>query len=228
MHLCCNKKAIFQPIWRPILRKMLLPLRISISKNMPYLVLDLEMTGTEAGFHDIIQIGAVLLNDEWEEIGTYLSNVYPANFDGISEEAEEVHGISIYDLEDAPPLHEVLENFEEWIRKKLRRAKHERINDITVCGQSVMNDINFLKEAYRNENVRWPFAYKLIDLLTITYFVSKLLEANKKPAPKSMSLGNVASFFGMHREEAQHNALEDAQLTAACFKKYFALPFKLS
>jgi DNA polymerase III epsilon subunit-like protein len=44
---------------------------------MPYLVVDLEMSGPEPGYHEIIQIGAVLLNDNWVELGTFLTNVYP-------------------------------------------------------------------------------------------------------------------------------------------------------
>ena len=51
---------------------------------MPYLVVDLEMSGPEPGYHEIIQIGAVLLNDNWVELGTYLSNVYPENEEALT------------------------------------------------------------------------------------------------------------------------------------------------
>ncbi len=44
---------------------------------MPYLVLDLEMTGPEPDYNEIIQIGAVLFDDNWVEKGQYLTNVYP-------------------------------------------------------------------------------------------------------------------------------------------------------
>lgn len=67
---------------------------------MPYLILDLEMSGTEAGFHDIIQIGAVLSDNEWNKIGEFESLVYPENEDAFSTGAEDIHGISIYDLEE--------------------------------------------------------------------------------------------------------------------------------
>ena len=46
---------------------------------MPYLVLDLEMTGPEPDYNEIIQLGAVLYDDTWLERGQYLTNVYPEN-----------------------------------------------------------------------------------------------------------------------------------------------------
>ena len=60
---------------------------------MPYLVVDLEMSGPEPGYHEIIQIGAVLLNDNWVELGTFLTNVYPENEEAFTASAEKVHGL---------------------------------------------------------------------------------------------------------------------------------------
>ena len=72
---------------------------------MPYLIIDLEMSGTEYGFHDIIQIGVVLADDNLNTIAEFSSLVYPKNEDIFSEEAEEIHGISIFDLEEAELIH---------------------------------------------------------------------------------------------------------------------------
>ena len=90
---------------------------------MPYLIIDLEISGSEYGFHDIIQIGAVLVDDKLNYIAEFSSLVYPKNEDVFSEEAEEIHGISIFDLEEADLIHDVLEQFENWIRQKLNRKK---------------------------------------------------------------------------------------------------------
>ena len=68
---------------------------------MPYLIIDLEMSGSEFGFHDIIQIGAVLADDKLNSLGEFSSLVYPKNDAVFSEEAEEIHAISIFDLEEA-------------------------------------------------------------------------------------------------------------------------------
>jgi DNA polymerase III epsilon subunit-like protein len=38
---------------------------------MPYLIFDLEMSGGEVGFNEIIQIGAVLAGDNWKLISEF-------------------------------------------------------------------------------------------------------------------------------------------------------------
>lgn len=190
---------------------------------MPYLILDLEMTGGETGYHDIIQIGAVLANDDWKVISEFQSLVYPDHEENFTAAAEEIHGISLADLEEAPMPYEVLENFEAWIRKSLRRNSSISLTDIVVCGQSVINDINFLEHQYSDQNMKWPFSYKLIDLMSISFVFYQIFDANKLQHPKSYSLKAVAAFFGLQREEAAHDALEDAKLTFHCFKKYFEI-----
>jgi DNA polymerase III subunit epsilon len=148
---------------------------------MPYLIFDLEMTGGEVGYNDIIQVGAVLADDNWLKLSTFESLVYPNDESTFTKAAEDIHGISIYDLEDAPMPHEVLENLETWIRKTLRREASTPLHDVTLCGQSVINDINFLKEEYNNQNMKWPFSFKLIDLLSLSFIgaSSKLVEKTK-------------------------------------------------
>ena len=106
------------------------------------------MTGPEPGWNEIIQIGAEFFDDNWRSLGTYLQNVYPENEEAFSVKSEEVHGLSLDDLEDAPMIYDVLPEFEKWI-KKLNVGKPSLAN-VVICGQSVINDINFLRFAYRN------------------------------------------------------------------------------
>ncbi len=194
---------------------------------MPYLILDLEMTGGETGYHDVIQIGAVLANDDWKTLSEFQSLVYPAHEENFTSAAEEVQGISMADLEAAPMPYELLENFETWIRKQLKRQASVSLTDIVVCGQSVINDINFLDQMYADQNLEWPFSYRLVDLMSLSVVFYQIFDANKMPRPKSYSLKAVSAFFGLQREDVTHNALEDAKLTYQCFKKYFELIPKL-
>ncbi|BDD00387.1 3'-5' exonuclease [Persicobacter psychrovividus] len=188
---------------------------------MPYLVFDLEMSGPDPEIHDIIQVGAVLVDNDWNEIAKFESNVCPENINTISVKAEEIHGLSKYDLLDAPAMYEVLENLEEWVKTTLKRSNTKNFHDIVLCGQGVMNDINFLQEAYYRENMKWPFAYKLIDLLSISTFAFMIMKNNGLEVPKRRSLNHIAEFFDLKREGDLHNALEDAELTLACFQKCF-------
>jgi DNA polymerase III subunit epsilon len=202
---------------------------------MPYLVLDLEMTGPEPGWHEIIQIGAALYSDDWQHLGNYESLVYPEDKETFTASAEKVHGISLDDLENAPMIYEMIEDFEKWAIGKLtgkavhdyERQRMEVLRRVIICGQSVVNDINFLRFAYRDEKIDWPFPNTLIDLHTLSYFYFKIMEQNKQRVPDRRSLKAIAAHFGHEREAAEHNALEDALLTAACLKEIFERSSKL-
>jgi DNA polymerase III subunit epsilon len=197
---------------------------------MPFLVLDLEMTGPEPDYNEIIQVGAVLFDDDWNERGQYLTNVYPENEDAFSSESEKIHNLSLAELQDAPMIYDVLPEMEEWIIKQLGLVKRGPstdnsglLRDVIICGQSVINDINFLKEAYRLEKLKWPYSRTLIDLHTLAYFVFRVLKKRKQRVPDRLSLTAIAAYFGFEREGDFHNALEDAVLTAQCLKKVFEL-----
>jgi DNA polymerase-3 subunit epsilon len=198
-----------------------------------FLVVDLEMTGPELGWNEIIQIGAVLYNESWQELGRYLQNVYPENEEAFSVSAEKVHGLSIEDLDDAPMQYEVLPAFEDWLCQKmgLRNPsladKERAFRNTILCGQSVIYDINFLKFAYRKEKIKWSFSNTLIDLHTLSYFVFQILQKNAQPVPKSLSLKAIAQYFGYERELDTHNALEDAHLTGLCLKQVMRFSDKL-
>ena len=192
---------------------------------MAFLVIDIEMSGPEPGWNEIIQLGAELFDDQWRSMGTYLQNVYPENEEAFTAKAEEVHGLSLADLEDAPMIYDVIPEFEKWI-KKLNSGK-PNMSNVIICGQSVIYDINFLRYAYRNEKLTWPFSNKMIDLHTVSYLFFQILSKNGQTTPRSLSLGSVATYFGFEREEETHNALEDAQLTAKCFKEFFKIIDKI-
>ncbi|MEM6263053.1 MAG: 3'-5' exonuclease [Bacteroidota bacterium] len=194
---------------------------------MHYLVLDLEMTGTEPGWHEIIQIGAVLYDSTWKELGRFLENVYPENEESFSIPAQRVHDLSMEDLEDAPMVHEVLDQFEAWVKDTLHLREGDRearnvLRSIVIGGQSVMYDLNFLRFAYREENREWLFSFNILDLHNLSYFLFEILKANGQEVPRKRSLGAIAAYFGHERAGETHNALEDSLLTGACLKEVMA------
>ncbi|MCK6611715.1 MAG: 3'-5' exonuclease [Bacteroidia bacterium] len=193
-----------------------------------YLIIDLEMSGSESDYHDILQIGCVLADKNWKTMWEFESLVYPENPDSFSADSEKIHGLSLSDLQDAPLIEDVLENLETGLRKALHRQPQDSLRDLVICGQSVMNDINFLRQNYTEVHMNWPFSYKMFDLMSVTMLFERIWQNTGKPCPKSLSLKSVAAHFGIHREEEHHNALEDAKLTQACFKKYDELSKSLS
>ena len=187
------------------------------------------MSGVDPIYNDIIQIGACLYNEKWEHLDSYIQNVYPENEKEFNEQSAEIHGLSLADLEDAPDIYTALEEFENWIYNIANiNKKFANLKNVILCGQSVINDINFIKFAYKKTKTEWPFSNKLIDLHTLSYFYFMILDHNGFSVPKKLSLNDIAYYFGIERETAEHNALEDAMITANCFKKIFedALNFK--
>ncbi len=188
---------------------------------MAYLVIDLEMTGPDPEFHDFIQIGAVLANKYWQEIARYSTLVYPDNDEALSVYAENVHGITIHDLYDAPTTYEVLEDLVDWVKQSLNARSAQAVRSIIIAGQSVYNDISFLRAKYFKHKIGWPFAYRLLDLTNYSYIVFKVLKNNGiKNVPSRYSLDAIAKFFGIERQTDKHDALEDALITLKCFENF--------
>jgi DNA polymerase III subunit epsilon len=187
---------------------------------MPYLVYDVETTGLEPGYHEIIQLGAVLYNDRWEQLDTYLSNVYPQYPDRFSIPASQVHNLTVADLADAPMIYDVIEDFEDWLLGHV--GGHQRLRDslrqVVVCGQNVTTDVNFMRFAYREAKVGWEFSHRVLDLFVLANFYFRILRANKIATPKSLGLGAISEFFGLARADETHNALEDSLLTGKCLR----------
>jgi DNA polymerase-3 subunit epsilon len=128
----------------------------------------------------------------------------------------------------------VIEEFENWAvttamghKKWQDDQKPGVLKNIVLCGQSVYHDINFLRYSYRSEHIDWPFSFKNLDLYQLSLFLFRILEANGKPVPKSLSLGAVAQYFGFERNEDIHNALEDSELTGKCLKEVLGYAEKL-
>ena len=88
-----------------------------------YLVIDLEFCrvnrqaarfGRYYGANEIIEIGAVILNEDNEVVDSFRSFVHP-QFGMPDERVSELTGITEEDLKDAPLLQKALASMAEWI-----------------------------------------------------------------------------------------------------------------
>ena len=189
---------------------------------MEYLVIDLEMSGDDPSYHDVIEIGAVLYTNNWTELGRYQTYVYPENEEAFSKPSEEVHGITLEQLKDAPMLDDVLPGFEAWILG-LRNLKPDPFDNsralrhTMIAGLGIVNDFAFLRAAYGIINRRWPFSYRMLDMQSLTHALFPVFKAAGEPVPERQSLTAIAGYFDLERETDEHNALEDAVLTGRCF-----------
>ena len=90
--------------------------------SMNYLVIDLEMCKVPKHYrtpkykyaNEIIQVGAVLLNDHYERIATINQYVHPEH--GVMDYfISDLTGIQSYQLKNAPLLEEVLKHMLDWL-----------------------------------------------------------------------------------------------------------------
>ncbi|MCY1723547.1 3'-5' exonuclease [Prolixibacteraceae bacterium Z1-6] len=186
-----------------------------------YLCLDLEMSGQTPGIHDIIQIGAVLLDENFDQISTFESLIYPENEADFDPGSKRIHGISRFELDEAPSLEETIDDLEYWLQDEGEFSSRKAMRDLKICGQGINNDISFLKAAYETINLTWPFAYQYIDLQDIMLFYKTILETNGKDVPKGLGLNAISEYLEMERTRNKHNALEDAELTGSCLSELF-------
>lgn len=149
-----------------------------------YVAVDLETTGLEPKKDKIIEIGALRVVDGKVE-GIYETFVNP--YRKLSEQVKSLTGIQDGELEPAPGIEEVLEEFLAFA------------GDLPLLGHHVIFDYSFLKRAAVNQGC--SFERMGIDTLK--------LARRFMPEEEKKNLGNACAYFGI-RQENRHRALEDA------------------
>lgn len=158
-----------------------------------YVILDLETTGLDPAFDEIIEIGAIRVRngEEVERFNSLVKPSYP-----VDPYIEELTGLTNAILKTAPNLSEVLP------------AAYEFIGSDIIVGHNVNFDINFL---YDN----------LSDLLGLTCkndFVDTLRLSRKLlPELSHHRLSDIAEALGVERVQ-EHRSLGDCETTYNCFK----------
>lgn len=183
-----------------------------------YLVFDLEMctqrvkrkyrTGYKES--EIIQIGAVLLNETYQIVDTYMSYVRP-EFLEITPIIEEMTGISNDKVKLEPLFRQAIVNFSKWIG---------RDEVITVTWSK--SDERQLKNEMKHKNYHHP----RIHSLSKNWVDCQELFRKEVKADHCISLGRALDLADTPRVGHDHDALTDARNTAALFKqiKEKALP----
>ncbi|ABR30900.1 DNA polymerase III PolC [Thermosipho melanesiensis] len=170
--------------------------------DVTYTVFDLETTGTNAKFDEIIEIGAVKYRDG-KVINTFSSFVKPTK--SISEFTQKLTGITDEMVKDAKSIEEVFPEFLKFI------------DGTVLVAHNADFDYGFIREVNRRlYNKELDFAY--LDTLKL----SKVLLRGKV---KSFGLGKLVEYFKLGPFK-HHRAFEDASVTADLFGKLLELLLK--
>ncbi|GGB80575.1 helicase C-terminal domain-containing protein [Staphylococcus nepalensis] len=167
-----------------------------------YAVVDLETTGNQLDYDEIIQIGITFVREN-KIIGTYHSMVktdleIPPFIQALTSIEEEM-------LDQSPYFHEIAEDI------------YKQIEGCIFVAHNVTFDLNFIKKSFKNCNIKYR-PKKVLDTLELFKVAF--------PTDKSYQLSELAESHGIALNNA-HRADEDAATTAQlmilAFNKFEAL-----
>lgn len=157
-----------------------------------YVVIDLETTGLDPNFDEIIEVAGVKYSSE-QEVGRFQSLVNPGfNIDTF---ITELTGISNEMLATAPVLSSVLPYFLDFIGQDI------------VIGHNVNFDVNFLYDNAQYLSLP-AFSNNFVDTMRLSRRLYKDMENHK--------LSTLVSYLGV-AESVEHRALSDCISTHQCF-----------
>ena len=159
-----------------------------------YVVVDLETTGLDPSFDEIIEIAAIRVC-KGEVVEEYTSLVKPEQ--ELDEYITELTGITPQMLEAAPSVSEVLPVFLDFVK------------DDIVVGHNVNFDINFIYDVTM-QILKKPFSNNFVDTMRIS--------RRLYPTESHHRLQDLVSRFGLVNQSA-HRALADAMQTNLCLQR---------
>lgn len=175
-----------------------------------YVVVDLEMCKVPPNlrtkkYHwgcETIQIGAVLLNEEYEIIDEFNTYVSP-EFGVISDYIEKLTGITYKNIESAPKMKEALKMFLDWMPQ-----------DVIMVAWSDNDERQFNKEIESKE-----ISLEGLDKILGNWIDCQKLFTEKMNTGKIYRLSEALIIADIDYEEYAHDGLVDASNTALLFKK---------
>lgn len=157
-------------------------------QGTPFVVLDVETTGLNTHTDEIIEIGAVRI-ENGVEVAEFSELICPGR--SISDKITEITGITNAMLRGKPTLSELMPAFAEFCKGAV------------LVAHNAPFDIAFFRRAFRDNAL--PFDFSVIDTLALV--------RNQYPNFKNHKLGNICKQLGISLTNA-HRAVHDARATS--------------
>ena len=184
-------------------------MRYGAIRNMEYIVLDLEWNQT---YHEkavatqkalsirlrgeVIQIGAVKLNEALQIIGSYRITVKPRFYKKIHRHVQRLTGIDQAQLDRGVSLEEAMHSF------------HRFAGDDAIFLTWGPDDMPMLYDNLRANKLEFPFLARYYDMQPM---FNRETDGDMK---KQRSLEYAMEYFGIEMNLPAHDALNDAYFTA--------------
>ncbi len=179
---------------------------------MYYIIMDLEWNNvfvnrTKNFMNEIIEVGAVMLNDKLEKVSEFSCFVRSKVGKRIRSNIKKLTHITNDDMRSGEPFESVMKSFEDWIG--------DRDNVILTWGNS---DIRVIIE-----NFRFLTDCKTVPFLSNYTDVQRYFQIKRNiPVDRQLGLFNAAEDVGLDPNSfSHHRALDDSLLTAECFRRVY-------
>lgn len=180
---------------------------------------DVETTGREPGFHEIIQIGIQPLNsriEPLEDVLPFYQYIKPDHPERVDRQATTVHRLSIdWLIQNAPDRWTVEELLEEWWQKL--ELPHQKT--LVPLAQNWQFEAGFLKEWLGLEQFNHFFHPYARDTMLFAIFINDLKYMAGETIPfHYVNLPHLCRFFNIVNANP-HDALSDARAEAEVYKQ---------
>lgn len=172
-----------------------------------YIIIDLEATCWNISIkkdNEIIEIGAVLIDKNYNKIGEYQTFIKPVKNPVLSEFCKELTSIRQKDVDNAQEFSLGFKKFISWLAEKSKR----RIEDIVFCSWGYYDKKQLIKDCSFH-NVNYPFAEHR----------SLKHEFAKKRKMKPAGMKKALRICKIELEGIHHRALSDAKNITKIFIK---------
>ncbi len=174
---------------------------------MNYIIVDLEATCWEERGdkrNEIIEIGAVCVNDNLEVLGEYCQFVKPKNHPVLSEFCTQLTSITQSQVDCADEAPKVIASFINWI--------NSFDGDYILCSWGHYDRVQF-KNDCELHGLDWSWTHRHISL---KHQYGRIKGLRRPPGMKRALKSEKIELEGTH-----HRGIDDAKNILKIFKKYF-------
>ncbi|MBI3231711.1 MAG: 3'-5' exonuclease [Candidatus Doudnabacteria bacterium] len=174
------------------------------------LIVDLETTGLDAARHEIIQLGAVLLDRKiLKEKEVFSSFIKPSKWKTRDKKSMAVNKIKFEQVKDAPGIKKVLRQFDKLFNPK----------NLILSYYGGPLDMDFLRVAYGQNKIKWKFDYHFFNLWGVFYtFLAARGQLKNGKKFAGFSLEDLMRRWKISPKN-RHNALEDCRIEAEVLRQ---------
>lgn len=157
----------------------------------PIILTDVETTGLDPRYHEIVEIGAIKVDQDLNELGRFDMKVSPIFFERAELEALDINGYNAADWADA----------ESYLTAARAFAKFSA--EGVLAAWNITFEYNFLDQMFRDTRVQNKMDYHRIDLPSIVWA--------RYPRIPKLSLDAVGAIFGLAPEQKPHRGIRGAE-----------------